>query len=112
MDNSELANLHDLEEQFDVEIARELVIAYLEDTDTVLDQMHAAIVDRDAAALKSVAHMLKGASRIITAKKLEHAASEFEELTSAPNWLVAETKYETLKQVFERTIDYLRLYVK
>ncbi len=112
MDNTELAHLHDLEEQFDVEIARELVVAYLEDTETVLDQMHAAIVDRDAAALKSVAHMLKGASRIVTAKQLELAASDFEELTTAPNWLTAEAKYETLKQVFEQTIDYLRLYVK
>jgi HPt (histidine-containing phosphotransfer) domain-containing protein len=112
LDNSELANLNDLEEQFDVEMARELVAAYLEDTDSVLDQIQAAIIDRDAAALKSVAHMLKGASRIITAKQLEQSASELEELSSAPNWLVAETKYETLKQVFEQTIDYLRVYIK
>jgi HPt (histidine-containing phosphotransfer) domain-containing protein len=112
LDNSQLANLHDLEEQFDVEVARELVAAYLEDTDTVLDQMQVAIVDRDAAALKSVAHMLKGASRIITAKKLEHSASELEELTTSANWLMAETQYENLKQVFDQTIDYLRLYLK
>lgn len=112
MDNTEIANLSDLEEQFDVEMARELVSAYLEDTDSVLDQMQAAIIDRDAAALKSVSHMLKGASRIITAKQLENAASELEELSNAPNWLVAETKYESLKQVFDQTIDYLRLYIK
>ena len=112
MDKSELASLNDLEDQFDVEMARELVSAYLEDTDSVLDQIQAAIIDRDAATLKRVAHMLKGASRIITAKKLEHSASELEELSHAPNWLVAETKYESLKQVFEQTIDYLRLYIK
>ena len=112
MDNSELVNLQNLEEQFDVEMAKELVAAYLEDTDSVLDQLQAAIVDRDASALKSVAHMLKGASRIITATHLEHSASELEDLSSAPNWLVAESKYETLKQVFEQTIDYLRVYIK
>jgi HPt (histidine-containing phosphotransfer) domain-containing protein len=56
--------------------------------------------------------MLKGASRIITATQLEHSASELEDLSSAPNWLVAESKYENLKQVFEQTTDYLRLYLK
>lgn len=112
MANLELVNLQNLEEQFDLEMARELVAAYLEDTDCVLDQLQVAIVDRDASALKSVAHMLKGASRIITASQLENAASELEDLSSSPNWLVAESKYETLKQVFDETINYLRLYLK
>jgi len=108
----EPARLSELEEQFDVEMARELVAAYLEDTEDVLDRMHEAIIDRDAAALKSVAHTLKGASRIITAGALEHAASDMEELIASQNWLLAESKYESLKGVFGRTVDYLRLYLQ
>ncbi len=108
----EPARLSELEEQFDVEMAKELVAAYLEDTEDVLDRMQEAIIDRDAAALKSVSHMLKGASRIITASALESAASDMEELIASQNWLLAESKYEALKAVYTRTVDYLRLYLQ
>lgn len=108
----ELVTLPELEAQFDAEMTKELVAAYLEDTNDVLDKMHAAIIDRDVNSLKSVSHMLKGASRIITAHPLEIVAGEMETLAIGSQWLQAEARYEDLKEKFEGTTEMLRRYLK
>ncbi|MBS2006313.1 MAG: Hpt domain-containing protein, partial [Cyanobacteria bacterium SZAS TMP-1] len=74
------ADLHNLEQQFGSETTRELVRAYLEDTQEVLEKMQEAIIGRDAKALKPLAHMLKSASRIVGAINLSTQSSELENL--------------------------------
>jgi HPt (histidine-containing phosphotransfer) domain-containing protein len=106
------ARLQELESQFDVSLAKELVSAYLDDTQEVIEKMQEAIFNRDSKALKSVAHMLKGASRIIIAEELEQRSREIEELSASNNWLKLEASFEQLSKTFERTIEYLRQYLQ
>jgi HPt (histidine-containing phosphotransfer) domain-containing protein len=112
IEHQALVTLPELEAQFDPEMTKELVAAYLEDTHDVLDKMHAAIIDRDVSGLKSVSHMLKGASRIITAHPVEIIAGEMETFAIGSQWLQAESRYELLKEKFENTVDILRRYLK
>lgn len=106
------ARLNDLETQFDRELTRELVAAYLEDTQDTMEKMQEAIFNRDQRLLKSTAHMLKGASRIVIAEEIEQLSREMEELAISNEWLKAETHFDQLNRRFEFLTDFLRQYIK
>jgi len=106
------ANLHNLEAQFGPDTTQDLVRAYLEDTQEVLEKMQEAIIGRDARALKPLAHMLKSASRIVGATVLSAQSSEMEELCGPENWLTIESFFENYTQSFQSTTEYLRQYLR
>jgi HPt (histidine-containing phosphotransfer) domain-containing protein len=110
--NNPPAKLSELEAQFDRDLARELVAAYLEDTQDVMEKMQEAIFNRDEKALKSTSHMLKVASRIVVAEQIEQLSSQMEEISRSNNWLKAESHFDTLNQSFDHLVDYLRSYLK
>ena len=112
--NNAPANLHNLEEQFGQETARELVRAYLEDTEEVLENMQTAILGRDPKVLKPLAHMLKTASRIIGATELSQYSVEMENLCAEGqnNWLSVESFFEKFSASFQATTNYLRQYLQ
>lgn len=106
------ARLEELEAQFDRDMAKELVSAYLEDTADVMEKMQESIFNRDGKSLKSHAHMLKGASRIVVAQELEGLCKEMEEYSLGANWLKAEALFEKLNRAFQELVEYLRQYLK
>jgi HPt (histidine-containing phosphotransfer) domain-containing protein len=112
--NTAPANLHNLEEQFGPDTTRDLVRAYLEDTDEVLERMQEAIIGRDVKALKPLAHMLKSASRIVGATELSKYSVEMETLCveGQNQWLTIESFFETFTASFQSTTNYLRQYLQ
>ena len=112
--NKAPADLHNLEEQFGADTTRDLVRAYLEDTDEVLERMQEAIIGRDSKALKPLAHMLKSASRIVGATELSKYSGEMEDLCidGQSQWLTIESFFETFTQAFQFTTEYLRQYLQ
>lgn len=74
----DIVGIKNLEEEFDVEIAKELAKAYLEDTETIVDKLQNALAANDQEGLRSSAHMLKGCSRAIQAWKCEQTSSILE----------------------------------
>lgn len=107
-----LVLLSELEEKFDPTLARELASAYLEDTAEVLDDLQLAILDRDSVKVKSVAHLLRGASKIVMAIKVENATGEVETLCNEGQWLKLEASFERLSSTFNNTVEQLRQYIK
>ena len=108
------ADLHNLEKQFGSDTTRDLVRAYLEDTDEVLERMQAAIIGRDSKALKPLAHMLKSASRIVGATQLSQHSVEMEALCKDDQnqWLTIESFFEIFTASFKSTTEYLRQYLQ
>ena len=106
------ADLHLLEGQFGDETTRELVKAYLEDTGNTLEGIEEAMHGRDLKALKSLAHMLKSASRIVGAHQLSAYSKEMEDLCGQGQWLTIESFFETFSRSFSATTEYLRQYLK
>lgn len=111
-EDSRLVLINELEAQFDPAMARELASAYLEDTAEVIDDLQLAILERDSARVKSLAHLLKGASKIVMAVKVETGVIEVEQLCGEGQWLKIEKSYERLAATFSRTTDQLRQYIK
>jgi HPt (histidine-containing phosphotransfer) domain-containing protein len=112
--NTAPANLHSLESQFGPDTARELVRAYLEDTDEVIEKMQEAIISRDVKALKPLAHMLKSASRIVGATELSQYSIQMEGfcIEGQNQWLTIESFFETFTVSFKATNEYLRQYLQ
>jgi HPt (histidine-containing phosphotransfer) domain-containing protein len=112
--NKAAADLHNLEQQFGPDTTRDLVRAYLEDTDGVLERMQEAIIGRDSKALKPLAHMLKSASRIVGATELSQYSVEMEGLCmdGESQWLTIESFFETFTASFKSTTQYLRQYLQ
>jgi len=108
------ANLQNLEQQFGADTTRELVRAYLEDTQEVLEKMQEAIIGRDPKALRPLAHMLKSASRIVGAQQLSKNSAEMEDLSKVEptNWLQIESFFEPFSTSFKSTTEYLRRYLQ
>jgi two-component system, NarL family, sensor histidine kinase BarA len=112
--NKAPANLNSLEAQFGPDTTKDLVRAYLEDTDEVLKRMHEAIINRDPKALKPLAHMLKSASRLMGASELSQYSVEMEQLCvdDQNQWLTIESFFETFTASFNATTEYLRQYLQ
>jgi len=108
------ANLQNLEQQFGPDTSKDLVRAYLDDTNEVLERMQEAIVSRDSKALKPLAHMLKSASRIVGATELSQYSRQLEDhcLDGQSQWLEIETLFDTFSASFKSTTNYLRQYLQ
>ena len=110
MDDRELANLSELIEDFDEETARELALAFLEDTANALEKLDVALSAQDAEAVRSCAHMVKGCSRVINAHPLEKRASALEDCARSNNWEGIQSEVEGFKAVYDSTrnliVDY------
>lgn len=103
MDERELADLSELIEDFDEETARELALAFLEDTENALERLEAALGAGDAEAVRSSAHMIKGCSRVINAHPLEERASALEDCARSNNWEGIQSEVAGFKSVYDRT---------
>jgi HPt (histidine-containing phosphotransfer) domain-containing protein len=102
----------ELEAQFERAMAKELASAYLEDTAEVIDDLQLAILERDSARVKSLAHLLRGASKIVMAVKVEGATAQVETLCSEGQWLKLEACFEKLSNTFNMTVAELRQYIR
>lgn len=112
MDDKELADLVELENEFDQETAVELAQAFLEDSARALPQIDAGMESKDAEEIRASAHMLKGCSRVVKARPLETVASSLEQSAKSGNWNEIPDLVARLKQVYSRTEETINRYTR
>lgn len=115
---SELRDVMDVEEALerlgnDEELLREIVQIYLEDSPELVERIHGAVSDGDAAALQRAAHSLKGLAATLSAHDVIGAAIKLEHLGAASNFgeapkAVAEVDH-SVNQLNEAVKKYFRL---
>ncbi len=107
-----LINIEVLEEEFDVETAKELAAAFLEDTNNVVSIIEQALSTGDIDTCRKQAHMLKGCCRVIMALKCEKIASDIEGLAMSGNVDDAKNLLPQLSEAFAETEEFLRHYLE
>lgn len=112
LDEKELANLEELEDEFDPETARELAQAFLEDSAQALPRIDAGMEARDAEEIRASAHMIKGCSRVVKAKPLEAAASTLEHSAKSGAWEQIPDLVGKLKTIYSRTEETINRYTQ
>jgi HPt (histidine-containing phosphotransfer) domain-containing protein len=106
-----IVRIEKLEEEFDVEIAKELAQAFLDDTGDALEKIDAAFASQDQEGVRSVAHLLKGCSRVIQAWKCEQVSARLENCARDGDWTGASANAAELKQAYSDTQAFLRQYL-
>ncbi|MDX2105252.1 MAG: Hpt domain-containing protein [Candidatus Melainabacteria bacterium] len=101
-----------LEEEFDVETAKELAAAFLEDTNDIVAKIENALAQGDLETCRKHAHMLKGCCRVIMANKCEKIASDLEALVSSGKVDDAKNRLPELSQAFTETEEFLGHYLE
>src|SRR5712692_3188433 len=87
----------------DRKLLRELIRIFLADCPKMLARIRKAISTRDAAALQSAAHALKGSIANFEAKDALHAALKLEEMGREKDLSQAENAYAVLKEELSRS---------
>lgn len=106
-----IVRIEKLEEDFDVDTAKELAQAYLDDTHDALAKIEASFAAQDQEGVRSVAHLLKGCSRVIQAWKCEQISAQLENCARDGDWTGASANAAELKQVYKDTEAFLRQYL-
>lgn len=106
-----IVHIKNLEEEFDVELAKELAQAYLDDTSTIIERIQAALEKGDQEGLRSTAHMLKGCSRAIQAWKIEQASAALESHARDGNFESAQIDFPAVVEAYSQTHAFLKQYL-
>lgn len=81
---------------------RELLNNYLLTTPPIVEDIKQAVELRHASDLEAKAHLLKGASSMVTAKEITNLCSKLEHAASTASWDTAAALYEELELSFEQ----------
>lgn len=111
-ESNEIVGIKNLEEEFDVELAKELAQAYLDDTSTIIARINEALENADQESLRSAAHMLKGCSRAIQAHKCEKASAILENNARDGNLVDAKVNVPLVAAAYEETEKFLKKYLE
>ncbi len=84
------------------EVAREILEVFLSAAETLLESIDLARQKRDARALESLAHQLKGSSAAIGATEMVRLSVRMEDAAAQDNWVQSRIIYEALKWSFRR----------
>ncbi|HEY9788562.1 MAG TPA: ATP-binding protein [Candidatus Obscuribacterales bacterium] len=84
------------------DVAREILRVYLSAGDTLLEGIRAAREGRDATALQSLAHQLRGSSQAVGAKEIVQLSEKMEVHARKENWVEARSVYDALSYSFTR----------
>lgn len=106
-----IVRIEKLEEEFDVDIAKELAQAFLDDTNDAISRIDASFAAQDREGLRSVAHLLKGCSRVIQAWQCEQVSARLENCARDGDWTGASAYAAELKQAYKDTEAFLRQYL-
>lgn len=107
----EIVGIKNLEAEFDVDLAKELAQAYLDDTLTIIEKLENALAANDKEALRSSAHMLKGCSRAIQAWKCEKASAILENDARNGDLEHANTALPDVIEAYRQTKAFLTQYL-
>lgn len=110
--SEEIVGIKNLEAEFDVDLAKELAQAFLDDTAGVLDKLKTALEKCDQEGLRSSAHMLKGCSRALQAPKCEKASAQLEDYARDGNFDKAAESLPLVVVAYNEAEAFLRNYLK
>lgn len=89
-----------LAQEFDIETAKELALAFLEDTEPVIKRIEKAISEKNQEELRCQSHLLKGCSRILNATSLEETANGLELSSKDHDWQSIDEQFQILKPIY------------
>ena len=100
IDMSILNSLRELQEDDEPDLVVELIELYNNDTRTRLAEMRTALQNRDAQALQSIAHSLKGSSGNLGIRRMAGICVELEESVKSKDWDEIGKKVSRLESEF------------
>ena len=100
--NEDPINIALLQRTCGEDVAREILEVFVSAAETLLEGMDVARQRRDARALESLAHQLKGSSAAIGATEMVRLAVRMEDAAGQDNFVQARIIYEALKWSFRR----------
>jgi polar amino acid transport system substrate-binding protein len=105
--NEDPINISLLERTCGEDVAREILEVFTSAAETLLEGMDVARQRRDARALESLAHQLKGSSSAIGAAEVVRLATRMEDAAAQDNFVQARIIYEALKWSFRRLTRFI-----
>jgi len=85
-----------------VDVARDIVQVYLSAAETLLDGLREARESRDATALASLSHQLRGSSQAVGAMEMVTLSDKLAVYSRKNNWIEAKETIESLNYSFTR----------
>ncbi len=92
----------------DAATVREFLDLFVESSRPVLQQVDGAIVSREAKALQSASHSLKGSAASVGSREVAELARELEDAAKQEHWELVEPIRERLGDAFERATTFVR----
>ena len=96
----------------DVELLKEVIEIFLEDTPRLLSDLYTAIERNDLVAAERAAHTLKGAAANISACGLYAISQEAQQAVKNKDWNLLERMIDLFEDSFNRLERELRGYVE
>jgi len=96
----------------DVELLKEVIEIFLEDTPRLLSDLYTAIERNDLVAAERAAHTLKGAAANISACRLYAISQEAQQAVKNKDWNLLERMIDLFEDSFNRLERELRGYVE
>ncbi|MFN4261845.1 MAG: response regulator [Gemmataceae bacterium] len=86
----------------DMATLREIVTIFLNEAPKLIEEMRAALDQRDAPALRRAAHTMKGSAAALVAKATQAAAQRLETLAKEEQWDEAQAAYTNVEHEVQR----------
>lgn len=86
----------------DSEFVKELIVAYLDDSPTLINDMKTALEGNDAATFRRAAHTLKSSSASLGAIGLSEISKELEMIGKSENINQADGKLDQLISIYDQ----------
>jgi HPt (histidine-containing phosphotransfer) domain-containing protein len=102
MKNSNLIDFPYLRSRLKENQIQAILKSFLSTTPPIVEDIKQAVELRDATDLENKAHLLKGASSMVTAMELSSLCSKLEKLAGSGNWDTADELCTALVQSFEQ----------
>lgn len=95
----------------DVDLLKEVIEIFLEDTPALLANLYAGIRSGDAEAVERAAHTLKGSAANISAKRLQQLSHHVQQALKKNDVAYLELFIEDLEENYEKLDQVLRGYL-
>ncbi len=92
----------------DADTVRQFLDLFVESSGPVLQQVDGAIASREAKALQSASHSLKGSAASVGSREVAELARELEHAAKQEQWELVEPIRERLGDAFERATTFVR----
>ncbi|MCD6581286.1 MAG: response regulator [Desulfuromusa sp.] len=108
IDQKALENIRALQSEGAEDILTRIITLFLDDTPKQLEQLHQALLDKDANTIRSIAHSLKSSSASLGALKMSALLKDLEEKGRTNSQVGAPELFVQAQNEFQKTIEPLQ----